>query len=267
MPLRPVRVLASVRVPSSHGPDVDYEIVHVMVRAATGETREAVVLRLNVGDAPRDDLPPEILLEDLPAVHAQWTRFVTDVLCRRAEAGDRDAQAALEKVRRQGPPPAAGPPPAETPFIIAASGGRFGARDKAASASVSPGPRKSAAPSAPPAPPAEEPRKPRVPDDCQVIGFNLSTPPTADGILRALQAQPESLVVVAPMAVAKKAEDFIRDLKSGAAWGNPTSFSPLVVRRGSSRNPVAVKKLRAELAGAIARMLGDPNSALWILPE
>lgn len=266
---RIVRVLASVRVPSSHGPDVDYEIVHAVVRLGEDPdaTHESVVLRLNVGDTARDDLVAEVLVQDLPAVHATWSRFVTDVLWRRAEVGDAAARAALQKIQAPGaPPPAAAAPAA---FEISASGGRHGVRTKLSEGSapepaISAGPRKRTA-EPPPAP--AEPEGPAVPESYEVIGFNLSTPPSPDGLMRALLEHPEALVVVAPMAVAKRADAYLRDLKSGAAKGDPDTFTPIEVPRGSHKNPVAVKKLRAALAGAIARVLGDPNAALWILPE
>ncbi|HXX92628.1 MAG TPA: hypothetical protein VEN81_03285, partial [Planctomycetota bacterium] len=121
-----VRVLASVRVPSGHGPDVDYELVHAVVASAEDPdtTHESVFLRLVSGDTPRNDLVAEVLAGDLPSVNAEWTRFVSDVLRRRARAGDSQAQAALDRDRRAALPPAGA---AEgSPVIVSASGGRFG---------------------------------------------------------------------------------------------------------------------------------------------
>jgi hypothetical protein len=268
-----VRVLASVRVPSGHGPDVDYEIVHAIVSSGPDArvTHESVLLRLAVGPSAKNDRAAEVLVQDLPAVSAQWTRFVTDVLWRRAQAGDADAQAALEKLQKQAaPPPMYGVPAAAAPapIVISASGGRFGPKGANPDAApiISMGSKKASAPASPPPAAAEEARRPVVPDQYQVIGFNLSAPPTADGLMRPIQAHPDQLIIVAPMAVARKAEDFVRELKAGSAKGRPTTFAPIVIRRRDG-GPVPHKKLRAELAGGIARMLGDPNSALWILPE
>ena len=269
LPPRIVRLLASVRVPSSHGPDVDYEMVHAVVEspADPGATHESVFLRLASGETGRNDLAPEILAADLPALTAQWSRFVADVLWRRSEAGDAGARAALDRIQRPASPPAAAAPEATEVPVISASGGRFGARAQGPAA-ISAGPRKAPAPAPEPAAPVpEEPKKPLLPDEIQVIGFNFSTPPTAEGLLSALQAQPRHLIVVAPAPIAQLAEDFIADLKSGAVRGQPTTFTPIIVRRSSPKGPVPHRKLRAELAAGIARLLGDLRSALWILPE
>ncbi len=275
-PPRIVRILASIRVPSGHGPDIDYEMIHAVVAPAgdPATTHESVFLRLIAGDAARNDLVAEVLAHDLPAVNAEWARFVADVVRRRAQAGDPEAQAAIEKEHKAAAHvPATPDGPA---VIVSASGGRFGLRTKLAEslhqeAAVSMGPKKAPGPSpaeaALAAPAAEERKKPLLPDDIQVIGFNFSTPPTAEGLLSMLQKQPRHLVVVAPSPVAKLAEDFIGDLKSGAVRGQPTTFTPIIVRRSSPKGPVPNKKLRAELAAGIARLLGDLNSALWILPE
>jgi len=211
-----------------------------------------------------------VLARDLPALHAEWTRFVTDVLWRRAESGDKEAEQALQRIKKEGAPPPAAPAAPAAPhdaedFHISASGGRFGVRTKMGP-EISAGPRKAVG-APPPAPAPEEPKKPRLPDEIQVVGFTLSTPPSADGLLKLLQSQPKHLIVVAPAPVAKRAEDFIADLKSGAVKGAPTTFSPIVIRRGAAKGATQAKKLRGELAAGIARLLGDLNSALWILPE
>jgi hypothetical protein len=275
-PPRIVRILASVRVPSGHGPDIDYEMVHAVVAPAANPAtmHESVFLRLVAGDASRNDLVAEILARDLPAVHLEWTRFVSDVFRRRAQAGDPEAQAALEREQRTAAPRVSATPEAP-PVIVSASGGRFGLRTKLsesaradAAPGVSMGPKKAPGPApAPEAPAPDAPKKPILPDEIQVIGFTISTPPSAEGLLGTLQRQPRHLVVVAPSSVAKLAEDFIRDLRSGAVRGQPTTFTPIIVRRTSPKGPVPTKKLRAELAAGIARLLGNLNSALWILPE
>lgn len=267
-PPRIVRILASVRIPSTHGPDLDYELIHAVIADPDGGggTHESVLLRMASGEAARNDLAPEILTKDLPAVHAEWSRFLSDVLSRRAEAGDAEARAALDRLQK----PAAARPaaaPEHPEFSISASGGRFGLRTKTSEPMAPMGPRKGAAPPPPPAPPPDEPKKPKIPDEIQVIGFNLSAPPSADGLMKALEAQPRHLIVVAPAIVATRAEDFIRDLKSGAIHGAPTTFSPIVIRRTSTKGATAAKKLKAELAAGISRLLGDMNSALWIMPE
>jgi hypothetical protein len=275
-PPRIVRILASVRVPSGHGPDVDYEMVHALVAppADPTTTHESVFLRLVAGDTTRNDLVAEILARDLPTVNTEWSRFVSDVLRRRAKAGDPEAQAAVEREQRMVAPRVPSTPEGPA-VVVSASGGRFGARTKLsepgpaeAPSGVSMGPKKAPGPAPiPEAPAPEAPKKPILPDEIQVIGFTLSAPPTAEGLLGTLQKQPRHLVVVAPSSVARLAEDFIRDLRSGAVRGQPTTFTPIIVRRTSPKGPVPNKKLRAELAASIARLLGDLNSALWILPE
>ena len=69
-PLHVVRVLASVRIPSGHGPNVDYEIVEALVSSDPDGriTYESVFLRLVVGNTPVDNRIPEVLIKDLPAV-------------------------------------------------------------------------------------------------------------------------------------------------------------------------------------------------------
>lgn len=283
---RIVRILASVRIPSGHGPDLDYEIVHAMV-ASEGEgaaAHESVILRFAEGQEALNDVAPEILSSDLPALHAEWTRFVTDVLRRRAQAGDKDAQTAYEKMQRQTAPPsraaAHGVVSEESPVVISASGGRFGVRTKMTetpkpetAAIVSMGPRRASArvvelsgSGAPPPPPPPEPPKPVIPSQVEIVDFGLSNPPTVEGLMRLLQAKPEHLIVVAPLAVAKRVEDFIRDTRSGAIKGRPTTFSPIVIHRGGKLSPAAQKKLQTEIAGGIPVLIGDMNSALWILP-
>jgi hypothetical protein len=230
--------------------------------------RESVILRMASVEGPRHDLPVEVLARDLPALNSQWMRFVSDVLWRRAESGDKEAELALQRIHKETPGSPSVPQEMQGP-VISASGGRFGPRIKASAPEISMGPRKAVSPPPPPATaaPAEEVKKPRIPEEIQVIGFNLSNPPNADGLLKVLQSQPNHLVVVAPAAVARRAEDFIADLKSGAISGAPTTFSPIVLRRASMKGATTSKKLRAELAAGIARLLGDLNSALWIMPE
>src|SRR5207249_4562897 len=155
------------------------------------------------------------------------------------------------------------------PVIVSASGGRYGVRPKVAESTpanafpaVSMGPKRGSAPPPPEVATPEEPTQPLIPDEVQVIGFNFSMPPSPEGLLDAIQQQPRHLVVVAPAAVAKRAEDYINDLRSGAVRGQPTTFTPIIVRRTSHKGLVPNKKLRAELAAGIVRLLGDLNSAL-----
>ena len=54
-------------------------------------------------------------------------------------------------------------------------------------------------------------------------------------------------------------------LKSGAIHGRPTTFNPIVIHRAGNE-PDALRRLRAQVAGGIAHMLGDLGSALWIMP-
>jgi len=277
---RIVRILASVRLPSSYGPGVEYEMLHAVIRPDTESpaTIETVVLRWSGEEGMYRGGAPEILMQDLPAVHAQWIRFVTDVLWRRAQAGDTTAQAALDKIEKHGAPAAS---EAQTaPIVISASGGRFGPRAKmpaplppAPVPAVAAGPKKAAArpeePVAKPAPPAAVPSAPpapapRVPRHHQVIAFNLSTPPNAEGLLGHIAAHPQELIAVAPVSIASKVETYLHQLKSGKATGPPSSFSPIVVRYPTN---FSAKKLRAELATAVIRMLGEMNTSLWIIPE
>ena len=276
-PSQIVRVLASVRVPSSHGPQIDYEIVQAVVRTDTEPplTRETVLVRLVVGDAPRNDRPAEILIEDLPAVQAHWTRFVQDVLWRRAQAGDKGAQEALQKAE-------AAPPkiPDTTPVPqISASGGRFGRstgdlpfipvkkEKKRSEPLISAGPRGKTLP-APTFEEAafEEPKVPAVPEHYEVIPFNLSSPPSADGLMKPIQARPNHLLVVSPAALAPKVETYLQGVRAGVVEGPPSEFTPIVVRRSASGS-VTNKKLRAQLALGIAQMLGTLDRVLWITAE
>ncbi|MBI2930174.1 MAG: hypothetical protein HYY16_00865 [Planctomycetes bacterium] len=289
-----MRVFASVRIPSSYGPDVDYEIVYAVVNSGADQkaTHESVLVRLVVANTPQNVIP-DILVEDLPAVQAQWTRFVLDVLWRRAQTGDTAAQIALQRLQPSPSQPPSGPTPSAststsaTP-VISASGGRFGKGDGTTpiipvhkekkksegppvapiipGISSAPGSRKyfgkiieDPQPVGVAAPPAE-PKKLTI-DRYEVIAFNLSAPPTADVLLRPVQSQSDELIVVAPMALVPKVEEFIKGVQAGTVKGRPTTFNPIVIRRGDP------KKLPAEIAGGIARMLGDPHSALWILPD
>jgi len=296
-----VRVLASVRVPSGHGPEVDYELLHAIVSSGPDAkiTHEAVLMRLVVGNTPQNARAFEVLMQDLPAVQAQWTRFVQDVLWRRAQAGDKAAQEALDKMNSSVAHPApvvymtpGMSPPMGTP-AISASGGRFGheggtvpfipAKKEKQKSGESPPPMQTPLmPSMGPkkassavqaglhreeaATQGEQARKSPVPDRYEVIGFSLASPPTADGLLKTLQRDQSQLYVVAPMTIAPKVEEFVAALKSGTVKGRPTTFYPIVIRRDGT-GPVSLKKLRADIAGGIAQMLGDPNSALWIVPS
>jgi len=253
-PSKVVRVLASVRIPSGHGPDVDYEIVQALVRVEPegSAPQEAVLLRLVSADVPQSDRPAEILLQDLPAVQAQWTRFVQDVLWRHGQA---PAPAA----------PAAPPVPG-----VSASGGRYGhATGEVPVIPMKKEKRISGAPAAAPhgfeEAAFDPPKKPAVPEECFVIGFNLSAPPTADAILRAIQDRPKHLVVVASMTVAPKVKEYLSDLKSGKALEEPGDFKQVVIRRAGISGP-AVKKFRAQVAGGLAEVVGSMNSVLWIMP-
>jgi hypothetical protein len=269
---RIVRILASVRLASGRSPGHDYELVHAVLKPSpdSEETRESVLLR-RVGDGSlADEHALEIDVKDLAGFQSNFTRFVTDLLWRRAEAGDDDSHAALKKIQASnGPAPAA--PPAEGPPVISASGGRFGDRAKKSELvfQSSMGSKKaSGPPPGSPQAPSLVPEKPdafAIPEDFQVVGFNLSSPPTVEGILRLLEAQPGFLVVVAQKAVAERAEEYIRRRQSGAV-GEPDSFSPIVVERTKQRIPAAQKQFRSSLAGGIARAVGDLNSAVWIPP-
>jgi hypothetical protein len=260
-PPRVVRILASVRVPSGHGQDVDYEIVHALVRPGNdpNATRESILLRLASGETPLTDRPVEILAQDLPAVHAEWNRFVSSVLARRADSGDPAARAALQKLEKADEP--------EEQIVISASGGRFGPKGKAPDAPIfSAGPRKAAAPPPPQPAPEPAPSKPSFPEDIQVVAFPISSPPGADDLVRLAAAQPKQLVIVAPEPVAHRVRKFVEDMKRGVQ-GPPTTFTPVVLRRTLQGRPVVHKALRGQIAAGLARILGDMNSALWILPE
>ncbi len=298
IPPNVVRVLASVRVPSSHGPEVDYELLHAIVNSGPNVkvTHEAILLRLVVGNTPQNSRAFEILMQDVPAVQAQWTRFVQDVLWRRAQAGDQSAQDALDKMNASVSHPApvvyvtpGMSPPMGSP-AISASGGRHGndggavpfipaKKEKQRSGEPAPPPQVPLMPSMGPKRASDAvqagmhrdesqfdaPKKSPVPDHYEVIGFSLAAPPTADGLLKTLQADHSELYVVAPMSIAPKVEEFVVALKEGRVKGRPTNFNPIVIRRDGT-GPVSLKKLRADIAGGIAQMLGETNSVLWILP-
>lgn len=240
-PPQVIRVTASVRLPSGHGPDVDYEIVQAVVRSGP-DTKEAVFLRLVVGDVPQHDRVAEVLVQDLAAVQAQWTRFVQDVLWRRGE----------------------GTPASPA---ISASGGRFG--NVATDVPVIPARKEKKRSEPPPAASFEEaafeaPKKQEATDQNFVIGFNISAAPTADGLMQAIQARPKHLVVVAPMALVPKVQEYLKGLKEGTFQGDPEEFTPVPVRRSSATTS---KKLRAQVAGGIAQVIGNLNSVLWVTPE
>jgi hypothetical protein len=240
-PLQVVRVTASVRLPSGHGPDVDYEIVQAVVRAGT-ETKEAVFLRLVVGDVPQHDRVAEVLVQDLAAVQAQWTRFVQDVLWRRGEGA-----------------------PA-TP-VISASGGRFGGA--VGDVPVIPAKKEKKRTEPPPQASFEEaafeaPKTSATPEQNFVIGFNVSAAPTADGLMQAIQSRPKQLVVVAPMVLVPKVQEYLKGLKGGSVQGDPTDFTPVPIRRDPS---MTSKKLRAQVAGGIAQVIGNLDAVLWVTPE
>ncbi len=233
--------MASVRLPSGHGPDVDYEIVQAVVRAGA-DTKEAVFLRLVVGDVPQHDRVAEVLVQDLAAVQAQWARFVQDVLWRRGEGA-----------------PAA---PA-----ISASGGRFG--QALSEVPVIPMKKEKKRTEAPPAPVFEEatfeaPKKPEAADQNFVIGFNLSAAPTAEGLMQAIQARPKHLVVVAPMALVPKVQEYLKGIKAGTVQGDPEEFRPVPIHRAAATTS---KKLRAQVAGGIAQVIGNLDAVLWVTPE
>jgi len=295
IPPHVVRVLASARIPSSYGPDVDYELVHAVVSSGADHTvtHESVLIRLVVGNTAQNNRAAEVLVQDLPAVQAQWVRFVQDVLWRRAQGGDTEARAELDKMAALLRPPAPSTPPPASP-AISASGGRYGRTDPTApDIPIFKEKKKGQAP--PPeapiipgvtaaglgqrkyfgkiidAPGPEEPAperetKARTPDKYQVIAFSLSSPPTADGLMKTIQSLTDHLIVVAPMSHAERVEDFIKGMKGGTVKGRPTEFNPIVIRR-TAGEPVTNKKLRAEVAGGIARMLGDTGAVLWIMPE
>jgi hypothetical protein len=287
-----LRVMASVRIPSSHGPDTDYEIVQASVSSGPGAAREAVFIRLVVADVPQGDRVAHILIQDLPAVQLQWTRFVQDVLWRRAQAGDPAAKAALERMSSGSPAPAAPAIP-----VISASGGRFGhgspsdvpeiqvKKEKKRTPLTGEPPRPPPPPAPPPAPRVERERDPfevafeEVGDGSasparggkpggprhELIGFNISSPPTVDRLLRVIEARPQDGLVVAAMSLVPKVEEFLRRLQAGTAKGRPTEFVPIVLRRGGSGAP-AQKKLKAELTVGLTRILSSLDSVLWIVP-
>jgi len=235
--------MASVRLPSGHGPDVDYEIVQAVVRAGT-DTREAVFLRLVVEDVPQHDRVAEVLVQDLAAVQAQWARFVQDVLWRRGE----------------------GTPASPA---ISASGGRFA--QAGGDVPVIPAKKEKMRTEPPPAPaPAyeeaafEAPKETAAPDQNFVIGFTLAAAPTADGLMQAIQTRPKHLVVVAPMALVPKVQEYLKGLKAGTVQGEPEEFTPVPIHRAAA---TPSKKLRAQVAGGIAQVIGNLDAVLWVTPE
>lgn len=232
--------MASLRLPSGHGPDVDYEIVHAVVRAGT-ETKEAVFLRFVVGDIPQHDRVAEILVQDLAAVQARWARFVQELLWQRGE----------------------GTPASPA---ISASGGRYG--NAPSDVPVIPAKKEKKHTESPPAAfeeaAFEAPGKQAAPDPNFIIGFNLSAAPTADGLMQAIQARPKHLVVVAPMALVPKVQEYLKGVKAGTVQGEPEEFKPVPIRRAAA---TPSKKLRAQVAGGIAQVIGNLDSVLWVTPE
>src|SRR5207247_882022 len=98
------------------------------------------------------------------------------------------------------------------------------------------------------------------------IRFNLSAPPTADGLMKPIQARPNHLLVVAPMAIASKVEEYLRGVRAGSVQGPPVDFTPIIIRR-SATGSVTNKKLRAQVTMGIAQMLGTLDRVLWIAAE
>lgn len=189
---------------------------------------QSVVVRLHRGE---EILPAEIHVDDLAAFGAEWDRFVKEVL-RRSGA--------------KGPPISIERKPPEVPYIPVRKVKKTGALSPpAAAAAAAPAPVK-------------------IPQDHDVIAFQLSTPPTADSVMATVMSQPGHLVVVTPFAAVGKVEDYLASLKTGLVT-EPTTFRPIVVRRPSG--PQSMKKLTTDIAGGISRMLGEPGSVLWILPE
>lgn len=212
-----MKVLASVRVRSSHGPETDYELLHVDI-----DGRQAVVVRLIRGE---EIFPAEIHVDDLPSFGAEWDRFVKEV-----------------QRRRGGAPISIERKPPEVPYIPARKVKKTGAP----------------APEAPP-----PPKAPAFPEAHDIIAFQLSTPPTADSVMATVLTQPGHLVVVAPFTSVPKVEEFLASAKTGLV-SKPETFLPIVVRRDAH---TPSKKLRTDVAAGITRMLGEPKSVLWILPE
>jgi hypothetical protein len=255
-PSRILRVLASLRIRTPQG--TEYEFVHAEVRPGPepGSTEEAVLLRRG------DGAGGEIRLQDLHAVQPAWSRFVADVLQRRAEAGDAAAREALGRIDAASASPA---------FRISASGGRHGSRGRVSGApdpapppAISAGPRRRIGP--PLGGPAE-PAAPSEPESWHVLRFSISDPPDAEEVLAFAKARPRGLIAVAPAPLAGKAEAFVSDLKEGRASGLPDAFRALVIERRVNGRPVTHKQLQAEIAGALVRASGDLSSVLWILPE
>jgi hypothetical protein len=115
----------------------------------------------------------------------------------------------------------------------------------------------------------DQPKERPLDETYHIISYNLSSPPSADALMRQIDEVPELLVVIARFDLVHKVEDYL--LKAAEAGGRavPTNdFVTVVINREHKRrNPAAMAKTRAALAGGLQRMLGLPKAVMWIPPE
>jgi len=275
MQLHIERVYASERLGSSHGPDVFYELVYGKVSRGPGlPPSDAVLIRMVIGN---DSGPAEIHVDDLKEVQ----QSVNDFMDRVRRKIDPSAMPYVPSMAT--PAPFAAPPPAEAPvgrYAPDAPRRRVGAGPGSTPTpfAVSMGPKKgNLEPGAITPRPIlrpgqlepEQPKERPLEETYRIISYNLSAPPSAEALVRQLDEVPELLVVVARFDLVQKVEDYL--VKAAEAGGRavPTSdFVTIVVNREHKRrNPSAIAKTKAGLAGGLQRMLGLPKAVLWIPPE
>jgi hypothetical protein len=285
------RVYTSERLGSSHGPDIFYEFVYGRVSLGPGHPgNDVVLIRMVYGQTAEDAAPAEIHVKDLTEVQERFNDFMDRVRKKIDPAAQPYAGAAptgaapgsdTASLGRYAPdaPRKKHGQPTPAPFAIS-SGPKKMSLEGAPAISSGPkkgslGPADAETPSphygplqglgAPPGA-GMEPAQ-RDAKSYEIISYNLSSPPSPDSLVRTIEGAPAKLVVVARFDLVRKVEDYLKKATEAGGRALPTSdFSTIVVDR-EKRKPGSTGKLKAALAGGLARMLGTPKAVLWIPPE
>lgn len=75
--IEPDQIIASRRFPSSHGRNIEYELLHCVANWEQDHSHpvEVVLIRMVYDGRPHHKMAPEILIQDLERFQIEWANF------------------------------------------------------------------------------------------------------------------------------------------------------------------------------------------------
>lgn len=80
--IEPREIISSLRIPSGHGPNIQYELLHCIVNWQPDYSSpvEAVLVRMVYDGVPNHGMPAEIPMRDLETFQREWNNFAAAAL-------------------------------------------------------------------------------------------------------------------------------------------------------------------------------------------